>query len=126
MPKLLREVFRHVRLLPLFALVSIFVYGAALMLQTPARNQQQQPPLAQPPASPTPTPIVLPSPTVKIDAYRASAGRIIGAALTRNKAQERLEYLTDHIGKRLSASEQRETAIAWGVRRHQDDGVANV
>ena len=68
----------------------------------------------------------MPSPTVKIDAYRASAGRIIGAALTRNKAQERLEYLTDHIGNRLSGSQQLERAIAWAVRRMQEDGLDNV
>ena len=72
-------------------------------------------PLAQPPASPTPTPIVLPSPTVKIDAYRASAGRIIGAALTKNRAWERLDYLTDHIGHRLSGSRNLERAIGWAV-----------
>jgi len=68
----------------------------------------------------------LPSPTVKIDAYRASAGRIIGAALTKNKAYERLQYLTDHIGNRLSGSKNLERAIAWAVSRMQEDGLDNV
>jgi carboxypeptidase Q len=68
----------------------------------------------------------LPSPTVKIDAYRTSAGRIIGAALTKNKAYERLQHLTDHIGNRLSGSPQLERAIAWAVSRMKEDGLDNV
>jgi len=114
-----------VRLLTVFALVSTFVYGAALMSQTPTPNQQQAP-LAQPPASPTPTPIVLPSPTVKIDAYRTPAGRIIGAALTTNRAYERLAFLTDHIGNRISGSANLERAIAWALAEMKSDGLDNV
>jgi len=68
----------------------------------------------------------LPSPTVKIDAYRTSAGRIVGAALTKNKAYERLQYLTDHIGHRLSGSKNLERAIAWAVSRMKEDGLDNV
>jgi carboxypeptidase Q len=69
---------------------------------------------------------VLPSPTVKIDAYRAAAGRIIGAALTSNRAYERLAYLTDHIGNRLSGSTNLERAIAWAVSEMKNDGLDNV
>lgn len=68
----------------------------------------------------------MPSPTVKIDAYRTSAGRIVGAALTKNKAYERLQYLTDHIGHRLSGSKNLERAIAWAVSRMKEDGLDNV
>lgn len=68
----------------------------------------------------------MPSPTVKIDAYRTSAGRIIGAALTKNKAYERLQYLTDHIGNRLSGSKNLERAIYWAVSRMKEDGLDNV
>ena len=68
----------------------------------------------------------MPSPTVKIDAYRASAGRIIGAALTKNRAWERLEYLTDHIGHRLSGSRNLERAIGWAVVKMKEDGLDNV
>ena len=68
----------------------------------------------------------MPSPTVKIDAYRAPAGRIIGAALTNNKAYERLQYLTDHIGHRLSGSRNLERAIAWAVSRMKEDELDNV
>ena len=113
------------RFLPLFALVSTLLYAAALIPQNPAQNQQPAP-LAQPPASPTPTPIVLPSPTVKIEPYRTSAGRIIGAALTKNRAWERLAYLTDSIGNRLSGSRNLERAIFWAVSEMKSDGLDNV
>jgi carboxypeptidase Q len=68
----------------------------------------------------------LPSPTVKIDGYRVSAGRIIGAALSKNKAYERLQYLTDHIGNRLSGSKNLERAIVWAVNRMKEDELDNV
>jgi carboxypeptidase Q len=68
----------------------------------------------------------LPSPTVKIDAYRTPAGRIIGAALTKNRAHERLAYLTDRIGHRLSGSQNLERAIAWAVAEMKADGLDNV
>ena len=68
----------------------------------------------------------MPSPTVKIDAYHAPAGRIIGAALTKNKAYERLGYLTDRIGHRLSGSSNLERAIAWALAEMKSDGLDNV
>ena len=68
----------------------------------------------------------MPSPTVKIDAYRAPAGRIIGAALTTSRAYERLAYLTDHIGNRISGSVNLERAIAWALAEMKSDGLDNV
>jgi carboxypeptidase Q len=68
----------------------------------------------------------LPSPTVKIDSYRATAGRIIGAALTSNKAYSRLGYLTDRIGHRLSGSANLERAISWALAEMKTDGLDNV
>jgi carboxypeptidase Q len=68
----------------------------------------------------------LPSPTVRIDPYRAPAGRIIGAALTNNRAYERLAYLTDRIGHRLSGSQNLERAIAWAVAEMKKDDLDNV
>ena len=68
----------------------------------------------------------MPSPTVKIDAYREPAGRIIGAALTKNKAYERLGYLTDRIGHRLSGSSNLERAIEWALAEMKNDGLDNV
>jgi carboxypeptidase Q len=68
----------------------------------------------------------LPPPTVKIDAYRSAAARIIGAALTSDKAYQRLAHLTDHIGHRLSGSKNLEQAIAWALAEMRRDGLDNV
>src|SRR5215213_3965482 len=80
----------------------------------------------QPPGSPTPTPTPMPSPTVKIDRYRAAAARIIGAALTSDRAYSKLAHLTDHIGNRLSGSKNLERAIEWAVTEMNRDGLENV
>ena len=80
----------------------------------------------QPPGSPTPTPTPLPSPTVKIERYRAAAARIIGAALTSDHAYTRLAHLTDHIGNRISGSQNLERAIAWAITEMKRDGLDNV
>lgn len=80
----------------------------------------------QPPGSPTPTPTPLPSPTVRIDPYRAAAAKIIGAALTSDRAYSRLAHLTDHIGNRLSGSQNLERAIEWAVNEMKRDGLDNV
>ena len=77
-------------------------------------------------ASPTPTPTPLPPPTVKIDGYRAAAARIIGAALTSDRAYSRLAHLTDHIGHRLSGSKNLERAIEWAATEMKRDGLDNV
>lgn len=68
----------------------------------------------------------MPPPTVKIDSYRAPAGRIIGTALTSDKAYARLAHLTDQIGNRLSGSESLERAIQWAVAEMKSDGLDNV
>ena len=80
----------------------------------------------QPPGSPTPTPTPMPSPTVKIDRYRAAAARIIGAALTSDHAYSRLAHLTDHIGNRLSGSQNLERAVEWAISEMKRDGLDNV
>ena len=93
-----------------------------LLYAIAASAQQPQVPLA----SPTPTPTPLPPPTVKIDGYRATAGRIIGAALTSDRAYSRLAHLTDHIGNRLSGSKNLERAIEWAIAEMKRDGLDNV
>lgn len=77
-------------------------------------------------ASPTPTPAPLPPPTVNINDYRTAAGRIIGAALTSRKGYERLSYLTDSIGNRLSGSQSLERAIQWALAEMKKDALDNV
>jgi carboxypeptidase Q len=106
-----QEGFLYVRLLQSLALLF------TLIIVTQAQ---------QPPGSPTPTPTALPSPTVKIEPYRAAAARIIGAALTSDRAYSRLAHLTDHIGHRLSGSENLERAIQWALSEMKRDGLDNV
>jgi carboxypeptidase Q len=102
-----------VRFLQLLALI---IYVTAFASQGPTQQQPQ----------PAPTPAPLPSPTVKIDAYRTAAARIIGAALTSDRAYSRLAHLTDHIGNRLSGSKDLERAIEWAVAEMKRDGLDNV
>jgi len=68
----------------------------------------------------------MPPPTVKIDRYRDAAARIIGAALTSDRAYARLAHLTDHIGNRLSGSQNLERAIEWAITEMKRDGLDNV
>ena len=107
------------RFLQLLALISTLIFALQGPTQGPA-------PIAQPLASPTPTPTPLPPATVKIDAYRVAAGRIIGAALTSDRAYSRLAHLTDHIGNRISGSKNLERAIEWAVAEMKRDGLDNV
>ena len=97
-----------------------------LKSQNPATPQSPAPQQAQPQASPSPTPTPLPPPTVSIDKYRATAGRIIGAALVSDHAYTRLAHLTDHIGHRLSGSQALERAIEWALAEMKRDGLDNV
>jgi carboxypeptidase Q len=115
-----------VRFLQLPALVFTLIFTSAFTAQAQTQNPGPVGPLAQPPASPTPTPTPLPPPTVKIDGYRAAAARIIGAALTSDRAYERLAHLTDHIGNRLSGSKNLERAIEWAASEMKRDGLDNV
>lgn len=109
------------RLLKLFALLSTLIFTIAISSQA-----QTPSPTAQALASPTPTPAPLPPPTVKIESYRAAAARIIGAALTSDHAYARLAHLTDHIGNRLSGSQNLERAVEWALAEMKRDGLDNV
>ena len=112
------------RLLQLLALISTLVCIPAFAFQV---TNQQTPTTAQSPTpTPTPTPVPLPPPTVKIDDYRMPAGRIIGTALTSNRAYLRLAELTDHIGNRLSGSPALERAIEWAISEMKKDDLDNV
>jgi len=114
-----------VRFLKLFALVSALIFTTAFLSQSQTQPQGRNP-TAQALASPTPTPTPLPPPNIKIDGYRAAAARIIGAALTSDRAYARLAHLTDHIGNRLSGSKNLERAIEWAVTEMKRDGLDNV
>ncbi|HKN82258.1 MAG TPA: M28 family metallopeptidase [Pyrinomonadaceae bacterium] len=113
------------RFVQLLALISTLVYVTTFGTQT--QTQPQNPSgAAQVFSTPTPTPTPLPPPTVKIDRYRTAAARIIGAALTSDRAYARLAHLTDHIGNRLSGSKSLEQAIEWAVAEMKRDGLDNV
>ncbi len=118
------------RLLELL-LTSTLIFASAFVPQDPTRTsrpptagQLSQTALQLP--SPSPTAARLPPPSVKIDNYRAPAGRIIGAALTSDKAFARLAHLTDNIGHRLSGSQGLERAIEWAIAEMKSDGLDNV
>ena len=100
------------------SLVIIFalVYSPALAQQPPAPPRAAE----QKPAAPPPPP------RVKIDAYRARAATIIGAALTSDHAYRRLAHLTDRIGHRLSGSTSLERAIEWALAEMRADKLDNV
>jgi carboxypeptidase Q len=55
-----------------------------------------------------------------------AAGRIIGSALTSDRAYSRLAHLTDHIGHRLSGSKGLERAIEWAITEMKRDGLDRV
>ena len=121
------------RLLQSIALISSLVFTPAFALRPAALSALQTTrPAATPQASPSqspspsPSPVPLPPATVKIADYRASAGQIIGAALTSDRAYLRLGYLTDRIGNRLSGSKNLERAIEWAVAEMKRDGLENV
>ena len=99
---------------------------SSLAQQPPQRPTSQATPAPDPAPSPSPTPAPLPPPTVKIDKYRSATARIIGAALTSDKAYSRLAHLTDHIGHRLSGSKGLEQAVAWALAEMKRDGLDNV
>jgi hypothetical protein len=58
--------------------------------------------------------------------YRATAGKLIQAALADTEGYDRLEYLCYRIGNRLSGSPSLEKAIAWSVEQMKAAGLANV
>jgi carboxypeptidase Q len=105
-----------VRLFYSLVLILTLACPPAFMQQPPApqRAAEQKPVLPPPP------------PRVKIDAYRERAARIIGAALTSDRAYRRLAHLTDRIGHRLSGSNNLERAIEWALAEMRADGLDNV
>lgn len=113
------------RLIHSLALIFTLTYAPVWAFQNPAPASRPSP-QAQPSPSPSPTPAPLPPPTVRINDYRMAAGRIIGSALTSDRAYSRLAHLTDHIGHRLSGSKGLERAIEWAITEMKRDGLDRV
>jgi hypothetical protein len=60
------------------------------------------------------------------DEYRQNAGRLIDAALADTQGMDKLSYLCDRIGHRLSGSPALDRAIAWAAAQMKTDGLVNV
>src|SRR3984893_13591848 len=60
------------------------------------------------------------------DRYRETGGKLIDAALVDNGGMDKLSYLCDRIGSRLSGSPALEKAITWAAAQMKQDGLANV
>jgi carboxypeptidase Q len=58
--------------------------------------------------------------------YRDAASRLLGEALSSDAAWQRLAYLGDTFGHRLSGSPNLEEAIRWAVEEMKRDGLENV
>ena len=112
------------QLLQSLALISTLIFPQVFFPQTQTQTPAQPAPAPSPTPAPTPGP--LPSPAINIEHYRMRAARIIGAALTSDRAYARLAHLTDHIGHRLSGSKSLEQAIEWAVREMKLDRLDNV
>ena len=58
--------------------------------------------------------------------YRDSASKLIDASLADQGGMEKLAYLCDRIGNRLSGSAALEKAVAWAAAQMKADGLTNV
>jgi len=58
--------------------------------------------------------------------YRETAGKLIDAAMVDEGGMEKLSYLCDRIGNRLSGSFALEKAVAWAAAQMNHDGLVNV
>jgi Zn-dependent M28 family amino/carboxypeptidase len=58
--------------------------------------------------------------------YRPAAEKLIAASLADPEGYANLQYLCDHIGKRVSGSESLLTAIAWATELMKKEGFKNV
>lgn len=112
------------RLFQSLAIIFTLICGAVFITRDTIFHAPVQ--AQQPVPSSSPSPVPLPPPTVKIDDYRDEAGRIIGAALTSDRAYKRLAHLTDRIGHRLSGSKNLEHAIAWALVEMKKDRLDRV
>src|SRR5688572_24596842 len=89
-----------------------------LMLLAASETAYAQQPSAPPASRPASTPIAA--------SYRATADRIIAAALADSSAWKRIAELTDRFGHRLSGSESLEREIDWIIAEMRKDGLENV
>ena len=70
--------------------------------------------------------LVAAEPTNISEQYRDTAQKLITAALADQHSLDRLQYLCDRIGNRLSGSASLERAIEWGASEMRKAGLENV
>jgi hypothetical protein len=70
--------------------------------------------------------LVAAEPSNIADKYREPADKLIAAALADEEGLQRLQYLCDRIGNRLSGSASLERAIAWAASEMKKAGLENV
>jgi carboxypeptidase Q len=66
------------------------------------------------------------TPTAWLHPYREPAARLIGEATAGRFAWERLAFISDTFGNRLSGTQSLEDTIQWAVEEMKKDGLENV
>lgn len=66
------------------------------------------------------------TPPAWLEPYRDAANRLIGEAIGSGFAWERLAYIGDTFGNRLSGSPNLDAAIQWALAEMKKDGLENV
>lgn len=99
--------------------------GTATSTARPVTTSEP-PPSAPAPSEPPPRKAADRAPTPIADQYREVARSIIDASLSDRQAYEKLAYLTDRIGHRLSGSESLDRAIAWAKKTLEHEGHEDV
>jgi carboxypeptidase Q len=61
-----------------------------------------------------------------LDPYRDAASRLMGGALSSEAAWQRLAFIGDTFGNRLSGSPNLDAAIRWALEEMKRDGLENV
>src|SRR3954452_575958 len=70
--------------------------------------------------------LVAAEPSNITERYREPANKLIAAALSDEEGLQRLQYLCDRIGNRLSGTASLERAITWAAAEMKKAGLENV
>jgi carboxypeptidase Q len=101
----------------LFVLIFIPVVWTDFRLTAEATMNQFPPPAVDVRRAPSPD---------WLGPYREAAARLIGESMATDFAWQRLAYLGDTFGSRLSGSPNLDAAIRWAVDEMKRDGLENV
>jgi carboxypeptidase Q len=101
----------------LSAFILSIVLSSDFRLRAEARASQFPPPAVDVRRAPSPD---------WLAPYREPAARLIGESIATDFAWQRLAYLGDTFGSRLSGSPNLDAAIRWAVEEMKRDGLENV